>query len=195
MNREEWAMSVNGWRFTLDLLSPHFADRPCRFLEVGIFEGRSAQEAIATILTKPGSQYGGIDIWLWQDNKPIPESKAKAVQNLARIGVSELSHPGPNGWWFHGDILDLVGTRAVPRGSLDAIYIDSSHLPDQTLLESCVCFDLLAPGGFLAWDDYDLHCPTGTSNVRHGVDRFIELHCNRLEIIYKDYQCLIHKLR
>lgn len=195
MNRDDWPLSISGWRFTLDLLRPHFADRPCRFLEIGIFEGASALDALNTLLTVPGSLYTGIDIWVWEDHHPIPESKAKAIETLARNGIAELSHPGPRGWWFQGDILDLVATRAIPRGSLDVIYIDSSHLPDQTLLESCIGFDLLAPGGFLAWDDYDLNCPTGTSNVRHGVDRFLELHCNRLEIIYKDYQCLIHKLR
>lgn len=195
MTRDEWPKSIAGYQKSLELLTPHFADRPCRLLEVGIYEGDSASQAMQKLMAVEGSYYYGIDIWVWSNNQPIPESKSRAIANLARMGVCELSHPGPRGAWLHGDILDFVATNTVARGGLDVVYIDSSHMPDQTLLESCVCFDLLAPGGFLLWDDYEIDCAGGTSNVRHAVDRFLDLHCNRVNVIYREYQCLIHKLQ
>jgi hypothetical protein len=168
-------------------------DGPVRFLEVGIHEASTAVRVIESIFARPGSMYFGVDIWDW-GGTPIPEAKKVAVDRLSKLGVLEWPNPGPKGFWMDGDIVSLVRSDAIPQGSLDVIYIDSSHKPDRTLLESVLCYELLAPGGFLLWDDYDARNPV-MQEVRQAVDPFLSIYSNRMEVIDAEYQLLARKVR
>lgn len=166
-------------------------DQPVRFLEVGIHEAETAVSVMTTMFPI-GSQYFGIDIWDW-GGTPIPEAKIVAVERLKKIGVAEWPHCcGDNGFWIDGDILSLVESGAIARKSLDIIYIDSSHKPDQTLLESTLCFELLRTGGFLLWDDYDA-ANYVMQEVRQAVDPFLRIYRGKLDVIDADYQLLARK--
>lgn len=166
---------------------------PLRLLEVGIHEAWTAKRLVTSFLVdRPGSQYFGNDIWIWGDT-PIPDSKKLAILNLKEVGVEQWPTCGPNGWWFDGDIFQLVSDIAIARGSLDIAYIDASHKPAPTLLESCLCFELLKPGGFLLWDDYDARNPV-TQEVRQAVDPFLKIYGPKLDVIDAEYQLLARKL-
>jgi len=47
------------------------------------------------------------------------------------------------------------------------IYLDSAHEEDETYMELCLYWELLAKGGILMGDDY------GWAGVKHDVDRFV----------------------
>lgn len=165
---------------------------PLRLLEVGIHEAWTARNIVNYFFReRPGSQYFGLDIWLW-DGQPIPDSKNLAIRNLREIGVEQWPTSGTNGFWFDGDLFEFVNRGAVQRRSLDLIYIDSSHKPAETLLESCLGFELLKPGGFLLWDDYDDRNPIN-QEVRQAVDPFLKIYAPKMNLIDRDYQLLARK--
>jgi SAM-dependent methyltransferase len=174
----------------LEILTREFAGKPVRFLEVGIFEADTAQLFFRTIGATKGSAYFGCDVWRWGD-VPIPQSREIADERLFRLEVLRWPHVGQAGFWIDGDIAKTL--CCLDRGSLDLIYVDSSHKPAQTLLEATVCFELLKPGGLLLFDDYDFVNPI-TQEVRQAVDPFLAIYGDKLEVIDRDYQILVRKI-
>jgi predicted O-methyltransferase YrrM len=58
----------------------------------------------------------------------------------------------------------------------ELIYIDGDHHRDQVMIDSCLAWRLLRPGGIMIWDDYSNYCPDEPDENRP--ERAIDLFCN-----------------
>ena len=110
-----------------------------QYLEVGIFEGRSALWMLENVLTHPTSRLVGVDVF----EGPL---RAQYLANLALSGAQDRAKT----------IVEpsQIALRRLPLESFDVIYIDGSHAEDDVLEDAVLSFRLLKPGGVLIFDDY-----------------------------------------
>ena len=120
-----------------------FKDKPFKYLEVGVYEGRSLTWLAENVLTHKDSFAVGVDIWL---NKDI---RQRAFNNIAY----HQDHLGV----LQGTLADCVGS--FKSGSFDCIYIDGDHTYLPVLTDTVLAWPLLKAGGLMAWDDTEWDDP------------------------------------
>jgi SAM-dependent methyltransferase len=179
---EDWfSHDIPLWRSVLEPLK----GRPnLRYLEVGIYEGRSFFWVLDNILTDPSSRATGIDIKLWPLLEPNVERSGRADRIDVIIGDSNLE------------------LRKLPIGSFDLIYIDGSHAAQNVLTDAVLSWQLLKEGGILIFDDYawDAAPMIGRPNVAPpqllpgiAIDGFIAANAYEIEILRRGYQMVLKK--
>jgi predicted O-methyltransferase YrrM len=171
--------SSNAWHWPSTL--KNFKDKPnLRYLEIGVFEGRSLLWMLENILTHPSSTATAIDMF---------------PGDLEERFRSNLNISG-----FRDKVTILKGTssqqlRALPFDSFDIIYVDGSHLARHVYIDAALSWDLLRTGGLLIFDDY-LYVLQGPSDQRPkiSIDTFNQAFGDELEIVLSDYQLVVKKI-
>ncbi len=151
------------------------------YLEIGVFEGRSAIWMLTNLLTHPTAKMTVID--------PFPDGRGDTWQyNLAQSGSADK-------------VTTITGysqteLRKLPLESFDIVYIDGSHVADDVLADVVLCWDLLKPGGIVVFDDYLLRYATRYSEElrpRVAIDSFITAYRHTVEVLHRCYQVIIKK--
>ena len=172
---DNW-FSANVWlfqRFLGDL-----KDRPCRLLEIGSSEGRSAIWLIDNIATHASSAVDTID---------ATESE-RLRHNLA-------TSPSRSKITFHLGSSDVV-LRTLPLESYDFAYIDGSHAAPNVLEDAIHAFRLLRVGGILAFDDYlwdDPNYHNYEGRPKAAIDAFLRIYSRRTEVLHRGAQVWLRK--
>ena len=73
----------------------------------------------------------------------------------------------------------------------DFVYIDASHTEEDVLSDAILSFRFLKLGGTIIFDDYKC----SGRNSHPGIDAFLEIHKEYLNIMYKEYQVYIQKIK
>lgn len=158
-----------------------------RYLEIGLYEGRSALWMLENILTDPTSRLTGIDIF-------EGELKDRFFDNLRRSKAEERA-----------TILigfSQVEMRKLPLESFDIIYIDGSHATADVLEDAVLSYRLLRPGGVLIFDDYTWSGALYTGPLtrddsgdfpKAAIDRFVQCFGARMTVIHNAYQLVLKK--
>jgi predicted O-methyltransferase YrrM len=154
-----------------------------RYLEVGVYEGRSFFWVMDNILTDPSCQATAIDtfdIYLgndpevrFRDNLRLSgrESKVTVIKGSSREKLREL-----------------------PLNSFDLIYIDADHSSKSVLMDVVFAWDLLKEGGLLIFDDYDWPHPIPAEmRPAFALDVFQTLMSDEFQILVKEYQLIVRK--
>ncbi len=180
------------YRFSTDWFTPnvpvwmsnlgHFKGKPdIHYLEVGLFEGRSAIWMIENILTHPTSRLTGIDVF--------PE-------NLEARWLDNLNQSGQEGRATTIKGYSQAEMRKLPLDSFDIIYIDGSHKGPDVLADAVLAWDLLKTGGILIFDDYNWRRGMEEPpELRPGeaIDAFITMNRDSLEVLHRCYQLVVEK--
>jgi predicted O-methyltransferase YrrM len=157
------------------LLAP-LAGQPCRLLEIGSFEGRSATWLLDNIATHPSSRLDIIDVVEHPRLRKNLAASSRPDAATVSIGAS-------------AGVL-----RTLPVDSFDFIYIDGSHTGPDVLDDAVNAFRLLKTGGVMAFDDYLMEA---TGNERTGIeiaiDAFLIVYAGEIEILHHDYQVWLRK--
>jgi predicted O-methyltransferase YrrM len=165
-----------------------YKDKPCRFLEVGSFEGMSAIWMLENILTNENSKLFCIDAWAeWTGDAFI-----RFVENINKTGVRNKVDI------IKGDSSKYLST--FPDNYFDFIYIDGDHNERAVIQDAISAFRTLKEGGIMAFDDYLLGIRYPNSNgskamdgsSKKAIDYFLSVFTN-LEVIHADYQLWIRK--
>ncbi|NNL66353.1 MAG: class I SAM-dependent methyltransferase, partial [Myxococcales bacterium] len=170
--------------FWVSLLRERMGEPELRYLEVGVYEGRSLLWMLEHVLTHPTSTAVGIDIRLY----------AALLANVASSGAAERIE-------LLEDFSQLAMRKLEPE-SFDIIYIDGSHMSDDVLEDCVLAWRLLAPGGLMILDDYHYEA---TGDARGGktppeltprvaVDGFISANRRSVAVVHKGYQMALKKL-
>lgn len=171
-------------------LSP-LKGKPCNILEIGCYEGMSATWYLDHILTHKDSKLVCIDLALaWTGN-----AFQKLIENIYRSEKQDQVKI------IKGSSLDHL--TDFPRNHFDFIYIDGNHEAEVVLEEAILCFRILKVGGIIAFDDYliGIRWPKspGALALKHlpkkSMDAFLDIYQDKLEVIYKDYQLWIRKIK
>ena len=148
---------------------------PIRYVEVGIYEGRSGCWMLDNILTNPAAQYVGIDTW-----EPCPDREPIARHNL--------DHPRRG-----RRIIKSTSDRAakmLANHPIDVLYIDGGHTEADVRRDFESLYPLLKVGGIVAFDD--------AAHPKYpGVRRFLERDfpgSGSVEILESNHQLWAKKL-
>lgn len=150
------------------------------YLEIGLFEGRSAFWMLENILTHSTSRLTGIDIF----PKHIEE---RFYTNLKISG-------------FEHKVTAIKGTsqkelKRFSENSFDIIYIDGGHTADNVLADAVLSWPLLKEDGILIFDDYLWKRNEYPPQMRPqmAIDTFVTVYINQLEIIHQSSQVVLKK--
>jgi hypothetical protein len=171
----------------------HLQGQPgVRMLEIGVFEGRSTVWLLQNLLTGPEARLDCIDTFAGGSEHHAQGIDMGSVErrfdtNIRRAGGESR-------------VMKLRGAsrqvlRTLDLEAYDAIYVDGSHQAPDVLEDAILAFHCLKHGGILIFDDYgwqwewpELWSP------RLGIDAFLYVYRERLELLHKEYQVLVRKL-
>lgn len=184
----ETNMSI--YQFTHDWFTPNvsqweaflrpLAGTPCRLLEIGTFEGRSAFWMADNLLSHSYSQLACIDSWAI-DREYGMQGQQVFDANLERCPRKE-------------QILKLSGQSADILPSLtpgyDFAYIDGGHDAREVVTDWILTLRLMKPGGLICMDDYRWDDPGKTVRILPGpaIDVILDFWSDTIEVLHKDYQ-------
>lgn len=78
----------------------------------------------------------------------------------------------------------------------DFIYIDGDHTTEQTLIDAIHSFSCLKQGGIIAFDDYQWdYFEDEWKTPKKGIDVFVSMYSDKIEIIESGYQLWIKKIK
>jgi predicted O-methyltransferase YrrM len=167
------------------VLAP-FRNKPeVRYLEIGLYEGRSVIWVLENILTHPTSRATGIDVFQGS-------YKDRYFTNIERSGASDRLRTIT--------AYSQVALREMPLESFDIIYIDGSHAKEDVLEDAVLSWRLLKVGGLLIFDDYHWagFAASGTSDrpadfPKTAIDAFAQCFHDHVEVVHNSYQLILRK--
>lgn len=150
-----------------------------KYLEIGVFEGRSLIWMLENILTHPAARAVGIDNFVWN-------SEEKLHANLKISGFSKKVKI------IKGSSQDAL--KRLQPNYFDIIYVDGSHIAPDVLADAVLSWPLLKNEGLMIFDDYlyDTDWPVEL-RPRVAIDAFITAYRNYLEVVEKGNQQVILK--
>jgi len=151
------------------------------FLEIGSYEGRSTCWLLENGLASKGSivcvdpytaeGFDKIEARFWTNT-------AQARKDTQIVSLYKKTSQ------------EALAEMLTFKHEFDFIYVDGSHAPDDAFADGLASWKLLKQGGVMLFDDYLYpHEPTQV-----GVDRFLEHHKGKYEIILNNYQLAVKKL-
>lgn len=177
---------MSDYKFTIDMLGcfpavsgmvfDKFKDLPCRYLEIGVYEGRSGVWILSNILTHPEATYDGIDPY----EPAHRHALATALSNFS-------SH-------FNSRILVGFSKNILPQftpNQFEMIYVDGCHSYKGCKQDLELSWPLLKSGGVILCDDYN----RDDYGVRQAVDEFLAgLPQDSYKLLYRDYKIAWEKV-
>jgi hypothetical protein len=153
------------------------------YLEIGLFEGRSALWMLDNILTDPTATLTGIDPFSdphYVSGKAVRTYKDIFYSNLAISGLAQKARI------IEG--FSQIELRKLPLGSFDIIYIDGSHSSSDVLEDGILCWRLLKDDGLMIFDDYQLH-----PGLKRAVDMFYANFAEEFSPMHVGWQVILKK--
>jgi predicted O-methyltransferase YrrM len=166
----------------------HFKGQPnLRFLEIGVFEGRSAIWTLDHILTGENCLMVLVDTWQGSAEHPSMRINFKDVKTRFDENIAPYAE--------RTDIFtDNIVNASVAIGPCDFIYIDGSHASADVLRDAVIAWELAKPGAIICFDDYEWNMYAGTVNhPKIGIDAFLAAYEGRYVILEKEYRLWIRK--
>lgn len=157
-------------------------------LELGTFQGDSAQWFLDNIFTDPTSKYICVDPFTGSIEHSIAGIDCTKNEAITREKLKQYSNV----------VIHTEYSNQLLWGSnlqLDFVYIDAAHDAMNVLRDAVLSFEILRPGGVIVFDDYswrvmprDIDCP------RIAIDVFATCYADHIEFLGKGSQYAIRKL-
>jgi len=203
--------SLQGWKdseerrytFTHDYFSGHISDwqdwfhrfitkAPIHILEIGSWQGGSTLWMLDHVIGPRGGTITCVDTWEGSSEHTFLSSLGLSLEelfdaNVARTGKSEQvrKHKGSS-----HDILP-----ELPPSCFDLIYIDGAHEAQSVIQDAIHAHRLLAPGGFLLFDDLDYCFADSNQNTARAINFFTSTFSNEYHECARTSQLLLQKRR
>lgn len=184
-----WYQCVQrGYQFTRDwfthnipiwekYLKPLAELKGLKILEIGSFQGMSACWLLDHILTDPSASITCIE----------PNFQEQFDGNIAKTGAGAKVKK-----------LEALSYQVLGEQEADAyelVYIDGCHLAASVLEDAILSWRLVKVGGLIIFDDYEWTEPdTLIQTTKIGIDTFLALFQNQVELIHKGYQLIVRKI-
>jgi predicted O-methyltransferase YrrM len=191
---KETNSSVKGYSYSTDFFSAKIprwekflaekkGQKNLKYLEIGVFEGRSLIWTLDNILTDPTSEALGVDIF--------PDEMLKIFENNLRI--SGHAHRAR---FLKGYFSSVLKNESFEKDSFDIIYLDGGHMSWTTLETTMLVWPLLKKNGLLIFDDYDWHNNLWPEVMKPkpAVDAFLQTHKYFIEIIHVGYEVVVKRV-
>lgn len=165
---------------------PKDSDKKFNYLEIGCYEGLSSFYMV--------SEYKNINAYfidLWD----MPNENSKSLTNNFQVVEKKFDENLLNYRFtkIKGD--SVISMRNIFRQKInfDFIYIDGSHNGEDILSDSIDAFKILKPGGLIFFDDFLQFEKDRQIQSYSGIEKFLELYKNYIEIVYFQNNLVIKK--
>jgi len=184
----------NTWFAAVSSIWDNIFDQLCpsRYLEIGSFDGASACYAIERIGEKEGGTVTCIDPWDLDYNVAQLTKYANMEEVLAayeaNVAVAVGGTPNPVHTTTYREKSSVTMPRLLVEGGpeqFDFIYIDGDHTAATVMLDAVLAFQLLLPGGILAFDDYlwgQSTLPT-LQRPKTAIDAFVNSYAGQMVVL------------
>ncbi len=152
-------------------------------LEIGAFEGRSTVWMLENILTDPTSRIVCLDPFLGGSVPDLPNEYLTAFVENTKPYQRQIRIIQARSEEVTTDIL-----AHFSPGGYDLIYIDASHLPEATVREAFLAWNVASDGALIIFDDY-------AGSLREAVDEWRKAFVGRIEVWDTDAQLILRKIR
>lgn len=188
-------------RFRVDMVSGNFAlwepfledleGKRARILEIGSFEGMSAcyflwrlRDAHVTCIDTfaGGASFAALEA-------DVSGLEAAFDHNVALVDAERVRK--------------LVGESGAHLLALlqederfDLVFVDGSDVALDVLVDAALSWQLLAPGGYLIFDNYGWRSPLGEDPLFHpapAVDAFLDLVRNHSQVLFKGNEVILRR--
>ena len=174
-----------------NILLKNFQGKSFKFLQVGAYSGDASLWLYENLLRKSDSILVDVDTWEGSDEPAHKALNWDTVENLydARTRIAReqrkiIKVKLTSDYFFKNN-----------REFYDFIYIDGDHTAYGVIKDAVNAFEVLKPGGIIAFDDYDWRGGTGPiDRPRMAIDAFLEIYKEKIEVIHKQYQCWVRKV-
>lgn len=171
-----------------ELLIPRFAGRSnLRMLEIGSYEGRSANWIAENLLTRENCNLICVDPFTGSMEHNISGDALldRFLSNIEGVECIEVCHSTSNNYFA------LVDDRTRP---FDLIYIDGSHTAEDVLQDGLNAWRVLKNGGVLIFDDFawDLY-EQERFLPRAGIHAFCEVYRTQFRALHAGHQFILEK--
>ena len=183
-----WYLDVYDWK------GRFFTKHPVRVLEIGAFDGVSANMMLDHLFPNPASKVFCIDPFLPDPTTPevSKTTRDEFFENRKRGGHEEQINI------FEGLSVEVLAWMISEDGywdSFDFIYIDGSHAARDVLTDAVMSWNLLKYGGVLAFDDYEWDGGSGPlGRPRPGIDAFASVFQPELRLVKGGYRRIWQKV-
>lgn len=195
--RFDWFDITSKQNFSNFLIPRYKGKDNLSFLEIGCFEGMGSCFLLENVLNGKECVLTVIDTF-----KGSTEHKELGVDctNLESIFSANIEKWKNKVEIYKGrsqDILDKLGVLGLfGKEKYDFIFIDGAHDAHSVFVDAINGFKLLKIGGIIAFDDYLWIAPSGKGedSPKQGIDVFLDVYKDRINVLLKDYQVWIEKL-
>lgn len=151
-----------------------------RYLEVGVFEGRTLIWMFENILTHPTARATVVDCFVENTEKTFNHNidvagirpKLDIIKNFSNIALHQL-----------------------PMNFYDIIYVDGSHSSVDVISDCIQAWLLLKEDGFMVLDDYLYHVDgrPDKHQPKFAIDVFLQLYSYDIELLYSGFEIILKK--
>lgn len=166
---------------------PENKNEKFNYLEIGCFEGLSSFYVLSQF--KFVNAYF-LDIW----DEPNKNSKSLTDdfnkveklfdKNLSKFNFTKIKDDS------------VISMRKLLRKNMnfDFIYIDGSHNGEDILSDAIEAFKILKKGGLIFFDDFLQHELNRKIQSYVGIEKFLELYSNDLQIVFFQNNLVVKKI-
>jgi predicted O-methyltransferase YrrM len=167
-----------------------FADTKVNMLQVGAYTGNATVWLFENVLTHPGSTLTDIDTWEGSDEPEHKELNWKSVEEVYDSRTAEYVKTNK--------LIKVKSTSDEFFASIDAntkydfIYIDGDHKAESVLKDGISATKHIAPGGYIAFDDYQWSLGKGPAyDPKPAIDAIWLCYSDRFEVLEMGLQVWI----
>ncbi|HQR29137.1 MAG TPA: class I SAM-dependent methyltransferase [Anaeromyxobacteraceae bacterium] len=162
-----------------------------RCLEIGSWQGLSAWFVLHEL---PGARITCVDTWGGADEHHADlQGSRERISNAERVFDRNLRPFADRVEKYRGTSLSWFASRTGPE-TFDLVYVDGSHHCDDVMVDAVKCFEMLAVGGVMIFDDYFWrYYEDARDNAAGAINAFLRLHRHRLRIVSFGHQLAVQK--
>ena len=158
-----------------------------KFLQLGAYAGDASVWLLDNILTDSSSVLYDVDTWEGSDEEVHKTINFKDIYEY----YEERVKPYSNIEYFRMTSYEYL---RFDNYLYDFIYVDADHTAISVLLDGLLSWDLLQPGGIMAFDDYEWRSGKGDEfDPAPGVNSVLARHQGKFDLIHKGWQIWIAK--
>ena len=186
-----WFESDGRKNFADFLITEEFAGSKVRCLQIGAYSGDASVWLATNVLKQEGSVLVDVDTWEGSDepshhgmNWSSVEQTYDAKTFVHRSNRKIIKFKGTSDWFFKNNV-----------ETYDFIYVDGDHTAYGVLKDAISSYECLNVGGIIAFDDYQWSAGLGQlKEPKIGINSFLSVFGDRIEVLLLDYQCWVRKV-
>lgn len=190
MNRDKYPdwFSATEAKSNFEKYLDHYNSLPNRkFLQLGAYLGDASVWLMENILVDTSSVLYDVDTWEGSDEP------AHDVMDFNQVYKYYLKRTKkyPNLKHFKTTTYEYL---RFDNNTYDFVYVDADHTAVSVLLDAVLAWDLLKPGGIMAFDDYEWRSGKGGEfDPAPGINTFLTRYQGKFKVIHKGWQIWIVK--